>query len=260
MHMGAILEWLNFLATVDARLCEAQGLPSFYDWTNDVLKRYGGKPGKDVRGNYGAGRGAYHTAVFDDEDSALDYRARGPGQDEELLDYIEIDELDGKWAVMLPTEKLYRKVLGESIDEAMGSVAPGREHSTPFVVRCVASQVFGKGKSTRSKPNAKFLANPRGELDKYFARCVAMEKKSKNPLSKNALGRKGYKGREKQFDAALAIGREQTDKRRKSQGKATYGPSKGKKKTKWGKCSKKAAPESDTNENPIAAYFRKRQG
>ena len=146
------------------------------------------------------------------------------------------------------------------LNEAMGEIAPGRERSTPFVVRCVASQVFGKGKSTRSKPNAKFLDDPRGELDKYWARCVAMEKKSKNPLSKNALSREGYKGREKQFNAALAMGRAQTDKRRKAQGKDTYGPSKGKKKTKWGERSKKAAPESDTNENPIAAYFRKRQG
>jgi len=121
-------------------------------------------------------------------------------------------------------------------------VAPGHTQATPFVIRCVAAQVFGKGKSTRSKPNATFLNDPRGELNKYFARCVSMEKKGEGKgktFSANALKRTGYAGRNKQYKAALAMAREQTDQRRKAAGKNTYGPSKGKKKTSWGKGRKK---------------------
>lgn len=117
-------------------------------------------------------------------------------------------------------------------------VAPGHTSSSPFVIRCVAAQVFGKAKGTKAQPNAQFMADPRGMLDKYFAICVAKEQKgekSGKDYSAAALQRAGYKGRDRQYKAALAMAREQTAKRREAAGKAPYGPSKGKKKTRWGK-------------------------
>ena len=125
-----------------------------------------------------------------------------------------------------------------TIDERLADIheadaAPGHESSSPFVIRCVAAQVFGKAKGTGAKPSMAFMNDPRGFLDSAFAVCVAKEKKSNNPLSRNALERPGYKGREKQYKAALAMSREQTAKKREAAGKSPYGPSVGKPGTKW---------------------------
>jgi hypothetical protein len=121
----------------------------------------------------------------------------------------------------------------EALYEAMGEVAPGHERSTPFVIRCVAAQVFGRSKSSRAAPKQAFVNDPRSFLDSAFAVCVAKEKKSNNPLSQNALKRAGYKGREKQYKAALAMSRQQTAKKREAAGQKPWGPSAGKKGTKW---------------------------